>query len=119
MTSVPSLVSSIQRNTYGDYNPLAQAIKADLLILDDLGAERGTDYAKEQVYSVIDGRYTANRPMVISTNLEPSQLMNAESMTLKRIYSRIMEKCFPLKYSGVDRRIASDERASMAAILDM
>lgn len=119
MVSVPSLVSKIQRNAFGDYDPLAEAIKCDLLILDDLGAERGTEYAREQVYSVVDGRYSKNRPMIVSTNLTPQQMTTSDDITLQRIYSRIIERCFPLKYNGADRRLNGTGRAEMSAILDM
>lgn len=118
MASVPSLVSKIQRNAFGDYNPLEDAIKADLLILDDLGAERETSYAKEQIYSLVDGRYTAKRPMIVSTNLTPEQITNADDMTTQRIYSRIIERCFPLKYKGADRRLTMPDMAKVASILD-
>lgn len=42
--------------------------QVDLLIIDDLGAERETSYALERVYNVIDSRYRANKPMLLTTN---------------------------------------------------
>ena len=44
-----------------------------LLILDDFGMERGTEYGLEQVYNVIDSRYISKRPLIATTNLTPEQ----------------------------------------------
>lgn len=113
MASVPQLVSDIQRSTYAKEDPLREAVTCDLLILDDLGAERGTEYAREQVYSVIDGRYSRAAPIVASTNLTPGEMAGAQDLTLRRIYGRILERCIPLEYKverrrskGIDRRFA-------------
>ena len=40
----------------------------DLLIIDDLGVERSTEYAMEQMFYVIDSRYRSRKPMIITTN---------------------------------------------------
>ncbi len=72
----------------------------DLLILDDLDAERHTDYANEIIYSVIDDRIDAEKPMIITTNLTISQLEDPKSMREQRIYERILDCCFPLKLVG-------------------
>lgn len=47
----------------------AEIQRAPIVVLDDLGAERATDYAGEQLFRIIDGRYREMRPMVITTNL--------------------------------------------------
>ena len=48
----------------------------DLLIIDDLGVERSTEYAMEQMFFVIDSRYRSRRPMIITTNLKLAELKN-------------------------------------------
>src|SRR5690606_3291147 len=45
-----------------------------LLILDDLGQTRATDYTRDTIYTLLDTRYTAQRPTIISTNLDGSKL---------------------------------------------
>ena len=77
-----------------------------LLIIDDLGIERSTEYAKEQVYAVIDERYKANLPLIITTNLTINQIRNPESVADARIYSRVLEMCTPIHVGGGDRRQA-------------
>ena len=62
----------------------------DLLHLDDLGAERATDWVLEQLYSIVNARYEEERSLVITTNLDPEQL--AEQIG-PRTVSRISEIC--------------------------
>lgn len=77
-----------------------------LLIIDDLGIERSTEYAKEQVYAVIDERYKANLPLIITTNLTIGEIRNPENVADARIYSRVLEMCTPIHVGGGDRRQA-------------
>lgn len=76
----------------------------ELLILDDLGVERDTAFAKEQVYDVIDSRYTSGKPMLITTNLSMEKIKNPEDIENMRIYDRVLERCFPIEVSGANRR---------------
>ena len=48
-----------------------------LLIIDDLGAERNTDYALEKVYNIIDSRVRSDKPMILTTNLTLDEMMEA------------------------------------------
>lgn len=82
---------------------------ASLLIIDDLGAERNTDYALEKVYNVIDSRVRADKPMILTTNLDIGQMMDCNDIRYKRIYDRIFEVCFPVEISG---RSFREEKAS-------
>lgn len=75
-----------------------------LLVIDDLSAERKTEYMQEIVFNVIDARYRANLPLIITTNLTREELMNPDSVTSQRIYSRLFEMCTPIEVKGKDRR---------------
>lgn len=75
-----------------------------LLILDDLGIERSTDYMKEMVYNIVDGRYRSGLPMIITTNLSWEQLTKTTDIGYKRIFDRVLEKCHPVKVDGQNRR---------------
>lgn len=77
---------------------------AKLLIIDDLGAERGTDYALEQVYDIIDSRYRSNKPIILTTNLTIEQMKGCPDIRYNRIYDRIFEMCYPVKVSGISWR---------------
>jgi DNA replication protein DnaC len=75
-----------------------------LLVIDDLGIERDTAYAKEQVFNIIDSRYRSGLPMIITTNLTMEKIKNPEDIENRRIYDRILERCFPIEVSGSSRR---------------
>jgi len=75
-----------------------------LLIIDDLGAERQSDYMLEQVYNIIDSRYKSRQPLIITTNLPLSEIKTPSEIKYSRIYSRILEMCVPIKFEGTDRR---------------
>ena len=63
------------RNEYIDY-----LCRYPLLIIDDLGTERGTEYALEHVYNVIDSRYRSGKPLILTANISPDVLNNPPDM---------------------------------------
>ena len=75
-----------------------------LLIIDDLGAERSTEFAQEQVFNIIDARYRSGKPMIITTNLTAEELRKPQEVGYARIYDRILERCFPIAVMGESRR---------------
>ena len=86
----------------------------DLLVLDDLGAERRSEYAQEQVFNVIDARYRAKLPMIITTNLSIDEIKKPDSIGNSRIYDRVLEMCHPVEVTGKSRRrqkVAADFRS--------
>ena len=81
-------------------------------LLDDLGIERDTSYAKEQVYNIVNNRYLKHKPTIFTTNLSYSQIENCtESVEYQRIYSRIIEMCIPVMVLGEDyRKVIKEEK---------
>ena len=75
-----------------------------LLVIDDIGIERDTAYAKEQVFNIIDSRYRSGLPMIITTNLTMEKIKNPDDIENRRIYDRILERCFPIEVGGSSRR---------------
>lgn len=71
-----------------------------LLVLDDLGIERNTEFAMEQIFNVIDSRIQCKKPMVVCTNLELEELKNPPDLEHKRYYERIREHCVPVKVNA-------------------
>ncbi len=61
----------------------------DLIVLDDIGTENSTQTA----YNIIDDIYRCNIPLVVTTNLTPSELKNPDSIDKQRIYDRVLERC--------------------------
>ena len=76
----------------------------DLLIIDDLGAERSTEYAMEQIFNVVDSRYRSRKPMIITTNLRLEEMKKPPDLAHARIYDRILERCAPILFDGKNFR---------------
>ncbi len=80
MTNFATILNNL---FYGSENRNEYIVKLcsyPLLILDDFGMERGTEYGLEQVYNVIDSRYISKKPLIATTNLTPEQLRNPEDV---------------------------------------
>lgn len=73
---------------------------ARVLFIDDLGTERDTPYKMEQVFEVIDSRYGAKKPMIVTTNLSLQQMQNEPNIRQRRVYERIFEVCHPVELNG-------------------
>lgn len=67
-----------------------------LVVIDDLGIERNSEFALEQIFSFIDSRYISKLPMIITTNLDLVSMHSTTDLRYKRIYNRILERCIPI-----------------------
>lgn len=104
MTSFVKILQDIWENDReAEYITILNS--ASLLIVDDLGTERETDYALEKAYNIIDSRVRANKPMIITSNLELNDMMECEDIRKKRIYDRILECCYPMYVGGKSFRM--------------
>ncbi len=110
---VPCLVTNFARlvNTIsGMYDGKQQYIdglnRFDLIVIDDLAAERDTEYMNEIVQNIVDCRYRAGLPTIITTNLSSEEIKNPADVKKQRTYSRILEMTIPVEVSGKDRRKA-------------
>jgi DNA replication protein DnaC len=110
MRSVPQLI--LNRH-FDDEKVLDELLYCDLLVLDDLGAERSSEYAQELVYSIVDGRYQLKSPMVVSTNLTRDELYRGRDVTTTRTYNRILEVCLPIECDTGRKRSTSGRYAAM------
>lgn len=105
--SLPKLLARIRR-TY-DAEPGGDSYLAfferltsvDLLHVDDLGAEKRSDWVLEQLYALINERYEAKRSVLITTNLRHDEL---EEQIGRRTVSRLTEMCDEIAMFGDDRR---------------
>ena len=77
-----------------------------LVVIDDLGVERETSYAAEQIFAVIDARSRTKLPTIITTNLTKQEMENQPSMQYRRIFYRVREMCpAVVLIDGQSRRI--------------
>ena len=104
VTNFSRILSTLQ-GTFDKQEYLDSLNQFKLLVIDDLGIERDTGYAKEQVYNIIDSRYRAGLPMIITTNLTMQKLATETELADKRVYDRIIERCFPVEVAGESRRM--------------
>lgn len=70
----------------------------------DFGMERGTEYALEQIYNIIDSRYRSRKPLIVTTNLTLTELKNPQDTAHARIYDRLLELCTPIACTGPSMR---------------
>lgn len=110
MTSFVKLLDSMMNFKEDDSVLIGRLNRAKLLIIDDLGAERGTDFALEKVYDIVDSRYRAKLPVILTTNLSMDELKQATDIRYTRIYDRIFELCYPLEFVGRSWRKAEANR---------
>ncbi len=105
--SVPRLLSEIKETYEPDSNRsysdlLERLCRVDLLHLDDVGAEKQTEWVLEQLYTVINERWQDERSIVITTNLSVGELRD---QITERTVSRLTEICGdPVPIMGPDLR---------------
>ena len=75
MTNFFRILNTLTGMLFEDRNQFINSLnRYSLLIIDDLGIERNSDFALEQVFNVIDSRYRSKKPLIITTNLTLSEL---------------------------------------------
>ena len=116
MTNFPTILNRMTGLFGSDRADFLASLNAyDLLILDDLGAERGTEYALEQVFAVIDARYRSRKPLIVTTNLTLDALKHPDDLAHARIYDRILEICAPILFGGENLRVEKANETKTAA----
>ena len=102
---VPDLFTQIKAtyNGEGDESKILRSLSiCDLLVLDDAGAERPSEWVQEKFYQIINTRYKNNLPLVITTNTK--DMAGLEDVIGFRAYDRVLEMCEPLKNNGESYR---------------
>ena len=97
--SVPELVYRIKNNGF-NIDPL---LDCDLLVLDDLGSERVTEFVVDTLFVVINSRIANDRPMLITTNLDGNDLA-ARYGDEGRIIDRLVGACQMVQVNGKSKR---------------
>ena len=104
MTNFALILNDLAATFEGKNEYISNLCRYPLLILDDFGMERGTEYGLEQVYNVIDSRYRSGKPLIVTTNLTLTELQNPQDTPHARIYDRLLEMCAPVCFSGENFR---------------
>lgn len=109
--TVPELLERIRntfnnRNTESEREIMDALLYCDLLVLDDIGAEKVTGWVLEVLYRIVDGRYRKKKPIVYTTNLKPSELKDqlVDVNGIDRIYDRMVETSIIIENKGTSYR---------------
>lgn len=104
VTNFARLTNTIQGKFEGKQEYIDSLNQFQLLVVDDLGVERKSEYMQEIIYSIIDSRYRAGLPFIITTNMTIEEIKTPTDLGNARIYDRILERCFPIEVKGKNRR---------------
>lgn len=105
----------VERGSFFNESEYAEYIygitSPDLLIIDDLGAERGTEFALERVHSLVDTRISANKPMIVTTNIDINDMGNCTDLKKKRTFDRILPATFAFAMKGISYRMKQAQKS--------
>lgn len=121
VTNFARITNTLQGMFDGKQRYLDDFNRLDLLVIDDLAAERDTSYMNEMIFNIIDSRYRSGKPLIVTSNLTQAELTAPTSVDKERIYSRLLEMCVPVEVKGADRREKKlqDDSADMARLLGL
>lgn len=102
--TLSDLLDLIRRYKFDDVDPeaLSHPRTAGLLVLDDLGGEKVSDFWLQELFTLINHRVNHRLPLVVSTNLSPMAL---EEVYTARVYSRLIGSARVLQLEGDDIRL--------------
>lgn len=104
-TSLPELCRNLGSDFDGSKEANLKALnKYSLLILDDLGVERDTPTMLENAFTIIDSRIRSGKPLIVTTNLTPTELRETKDLKFARIYDRIIGNAYLINVTGESRR---------------
>lgn len=117
MTSTARLLSYITSRDDKGVEAVNSLSQFDLLVLDDFGAERQTPMMLEQLKIVVDARLESRLPMIITSNIDPTQFYQSHD-GLERLYDR-MKGCTGVELKGASKRgdLAAQQLKDMSRIL--
>ena len=104
MTNFAHILNEMNNSFSGRNEVVDRLCRYPLLIIDDFGMERGTEYALEQVYNIVDSRYRSQKPLIVTTNLTLDEIRHPQDTAHARIYDRLLEMCIPVSCIGVSFR---------------
>jgi DNA replication protein DnaC len=104
MTSVRHLVN-VGEEKWGSWaNMLRELRRFDLVVLDDIGTERGSGYMDERVFDIVDNLYSYHVPVIVTTNLSADSIAHPTGASMTRVMDRLKERCQTVEVEGPNRR---------------
>lgn len=116
VTSMTRLVNELCDAKGANRNRLVDAVCArDLLVVDDVGAERSTSLAREQALLLVDTRVRKRLPLIVTTSLGLAEMRSEQDAEKGRIYARILEACRPTTLPARNLRAEAAEANQLQA----
>lgn len=109
--SMGALLASMKATFSGRRGPTLEDIldrmeRADVVVLDDLGVEKVTDWVREQLYEIVDIRHRRRRPLIVTSNFGPTELASRiGDIAGDRIVSRLVAMSRVVEVQGDDYRM--------------
>ena len=104
MTNFAHILNELNSSFSSRNEVVEKLCRHPLLIIDDFGMERSTEYALEQIYNIIDSCYRSQKPLIVTTNLTLDEIRHPQDTAHARIYDRLLEMCVPVSCIGVSFR---------------
>ena len=97
---------------------LRDVTEADIVVLDEMGRERVSDWRDEMLHLIVNARYSNRRPTIFTTNYDVADIDDPDALQVRvgvRIYSRLQEMCELMHLDAADYR----ERPTNAGVDDL
>lgn len=113
-TTFPDFVAHLRPRAYSERDDMTSEKymltlrETPLLLLDDLGVGKATEWTEEVTHRLVSGRYDDEKPSIYTTNLTPAEL---NVIVGERMVSRLAEQCVRVQLLGVDRRRVKKQEA--------
>lgn len=96
---------AIARSGYEGTESLLKDLSARrLVVLDEFETNIQSEYVNNLVYSIVNTCYNASIPLIVTTNATLDEIKNPRNQRDRRVCERILEKCFPVNFTGNYRR---------------
>ena len=120
IATAPDLIEAMRGGYDSPRASLLYALKdADLVVVDDFGTEQATGATEAKMFELVNARYLSKKPLIITTNLTPAQIMDASTIHGARIADRIKQMCTPVQVRGQSMRadIAQEKQKALREVL--
>ena len=101
--NIAAYLNRIREHGFDENKLLSEVSKVDLLIVDDFGVEKITDWVREKLFNLIDARYRAKKALIVTSNLS-FDLLEKRLQDRGRVADRLRGMCLEMKFGGESMR---------------
>lgn len=104
MKELTDIFASYHTNDMTKSKYLNKLRHAEVVMIDEFQLARTSEYFVDNCRDIIEIRYRAQKPLIITTNLSPAEMRSEKDQNKARIYDRIIAMCVPVVIEGESRR---------------